>query len=234
MKFFRFAFLALLLVNLVFFAWAQGLFGEAETGREPQRLAAQLVPDKLRLIQPAAPVAAAPAFATPMALAPAAAPVAPAPPPPPAPPTLACRAANDLSAAQVQTLKAVAVRQPEWQLTVAARPSEPRYEVLIAALAGKEGVDAKLKELRGLGISNVPRAVADGPGKLALVFAEFSNEAAAKELLAGLVDKGVKSARVVNRTPSGLSRAELRGPEAGLGKLSELLPGLKFEACPAP
>lgn len=233
MKFFRFAFLALLLINLVFFAWAQGFFGETESGREPQRLAAQLVPDKLRLVPSPPPPAAAPAFVPPAAVAqPAAAAVAP--PPAPAAAALACRVANDLNPAQVQTLKAVVVRQPEWQLTVANRSGEARYEVLIAALAGKDGVDVKLKELRALGISNVPKAVADGPGKLALVFAEFSNEAAAKELLAGLADKGVKSARVVNRGPSALSRAELRGPEAGLGKLPELLPGLKFEACPAP
>lgn len=46
----KLAFLLLLLANLVLLAWQQGVFGPAEAGREPQRLALQIAPEKVRLL----------------------------------------------------------------------------------------------------------------------------------------------------------------------------------------
>ncbi|MDP1605477.1 MAG: hypothetical protein Q8L93_02345 [Rhodocyclaceae bacterium] len=46
----RLASLALLLVNLLLFAWGQGYLGEADAGREPERLRQQIEPDKLRIL----------------------------------------------------------------------------------------------------------------------------------------------------------------------------------------
>lgn len=54
-------FILLVLANLLFFAWGQHYFGDAETGREPQRLARQLSPEKLRIVAIAAPTATPPA-----------------------------------------------------------------------------------------------------------------------------------------------------------------------------
>ena len=51
----RSAFFLLVLANLVFFVWAQGYLGGQETGREPQRLAEQLHPEKLKLSPPPLP-----------------------------------------------------------------------------------------------------------------------------------------------------------------------------------
>lgn len=56
----RSLFILLVLANLLFFAWGQNYFGETETGREPQRLARQLSPEKLRIGNVAAPSAAPP------------------------------------------------------------------------------------------------------------------------------------------------------------------------------
>lgn len=49
----KLAFLLLLLVNLALFAWQRGFFGPVfETGREPQRIAHQVAPEKLRVLTP--------------------------------------------------------------------------------------------------------------------------------------------------------------------------------------
>ena len=55
----RGVFFALVFVNLVFFAWAQGYFGEADAGREPQRLADQLNPGKMTVTVREKPAVAA-------------------------------------------------------------------------------------------------------------------------------------------------------------------------------
>jgi hypothetical protein len=49
----RLAFLLLLLANLALFAWQQGTLGSpADGGREPQRLARQVAPERIRLLTP--------------------------------------------------------------------------------------------------------------------------------------------------------------------------------------
>ncbi|MBS3936389.1 MAG: hypothetical protein KGZ43_09465 [Sulfuritalea sp.] len=47
----RIAFLVLLLANLVLFVWGQGHLGTQGAGREPERMAQQLAPEKLRIVQ---------------------------------------------------------------------------------------------------------------------------------------------------------------------------------------
>lgn len=46
----RFAFLVLFLANLVLFAWGQSHWGARETGREPERLQRQVIPERLRIV----------------------------------------------------------------------------------------------------------------------------------------------------------------------------------------
>ena len=47
----RLFFFLLVFANLIFFAWAQGHFGQVDDNREPQRLASQLQADKLRIVR---------------------------------------------------------------------------------------------------------------------------------------------------------------------------------------
>ncbi len=47
----RIAFLVLLLANLVLLVWGQGRLGTQDAGREPERMAQQLAPEKLRIVQ---------------------------------------------------------------------------------------------------------------------------------------------------------------------------------------
>lgn len=58
----RIAFLVLLLVNVVLFAWGQGYLGMPDDGSEPSRLAQQIAPEKLRILPaPASPPLSPPA-----------------------------------------------------------------------------------------------------------------------------------------------------------------------------
>jgi len=54
----RLAFLVLLLANLFLFAWGRSAWRAEEPGREPERLAGQIAPEKLRLLPDVAAVAA--------------------------------------------------------------------------------------------------------------------------------------------------------------------------------
>lgn len=46
----RIAFLILLLLNVGLFFWGQGYLGAQDAGREPDRLARQVAPEKLRIL----------------------------------------------------------------------------------------------------------------------------------------------------------------------------------------
>jgi hypothetical protein len=47
----KLAFLVLILLNLALFAWQQGAFGRVgESGREPERVARQIQPERFRVL----------------------------------------------------------------------------------------------------------------------------------------------------------------------------------------
>lgn len=46
----RIVVLVLLLANVILFAWGQGYLGTQDAGREPQRIAQQVAPEKLRIL----------------------------------------------------------------------------------------------------------------------------------------------------------------------------------------
>jgi len=47
----RIAFLVLLLANVILFMWGQGYLGTQDVGREPGRMAQQVAPEKLHIVQ---------------------------------------------------------------------------------------------------------------------------------------------------------------------------------------
>jgi hypothetical protein len=53
----RAVFLILIVVNLALFSWGEWYRDVQEGGREPKRMAQQLIPEKLRIIPPATPQA---------------------------------------------------------------------------------------------------------------------------------------------------------------------------------
>lgn len=210
MKLLRAAFLLLVLVNLWFFAWGRGYFGDVEEAREPKRLTSQLSPEKLRVVSAVKPS------------------VAPQ----------ACRMLSGLSPEEALRLKTQAgEKAPGLELVVKPgqeSPAASTYWVLIPPLLNRQAAEKRLLELKRLGLSDATLMQEEGPGRFAISLGLFSSEQAAQERLKDLVKRGVKSAQVQARKRPMQWLA--RGPAELLAKsLPELLsafPAASIADCP--
>jgi len=207
LKLLRASILALVLVNLLFFAWGQGYFGDREEGREPQRLSNQLLPEKLRLVSAAVPSAA----------------------------PQACRMLSGLSPEDAQRLKTQAGEKAPG-LDLVAKPGQPTsYWVLIPPLPNRQAAEKKLLELKRLGLSDFSLMQEDDPDRLAISLGLFNSEQAAQDRLNILLKRGVRSAELRARKKPG--QWQVRGPaELLTTKLPELLlafPAASIADCPA-
>ena len=193
----RLSFFLLVFANLAFFAWVQGYFGATDANREPERLQQQLQPEKLRLV-------AAPGGAKAVAEA------------------TACRGIGGLSMVNAEALKATALAAGnDAQLVPVLEPKA--HLVLIAELANLVAAEKKAAELRRLGVTQQEIVATDGERR-EIVLGRFTADAAARDFLAELVKRGVKSARVEGRDqPPQKARVELRGPA---DRLLQQLPAL--------
>lgn len=213
----------LLLANLAFFAWTQGSLAglglAPDDEREPERLAAQIQPETLRLIKAERTDAkglAAPALT-------------------PAEPPGSCWQVTGLSLEQATNL-GVALRDlglddNQWGFTEAR--SAARWLVYMGRYDGEQ-MARKKGELRRLQVefreANPPLT---GPG---LVLGTFSSEAAVQQALKDLAKKGVRTARAVLERPEALTMT-LRLPalseaqRARLDGLGDALGGNPVDAC---
>lgn len=225
----RWAVIVLVLANAGYFAWTQGYLGGLGMApvdqREPLRLAQQLKPEALRLLNgpkgtpadtPGAPEPeASPAAAPTASPAPAldAAPTAPAAPTP-APPAAsaqqadgprACWQAGGFTEAQTELLRAelalLGLTANNWQLTESR--SSGRWIVYMGRYDNTEQVERKKAELRGLGVQ-FRELTASGlaPG---LALGTYSTEAAARQALQQTERDGVRTARVAQERAESVS-----------------------------
>jgi len=186
----RVFFLLLLLANLAFFAWAR-YFSPIDASADPQPLARQIDPDKLKIIVPSdvPPAAAAPATK------PAAA--APAPAATPAAASASCLEWGSFTLADLP--KAQKALEP---LALGERLGERRTEelagwwVFIAAQGNRPAALKKAAELKARGIEDYFVVTDEGPYRWAVSLGVFRNEEAAQARLAALREKGVRSAQV--------------------------------------
>lgn len=182
----RLFFFLLVFANLLFFAWAQGHFGATDDNREPQRLAEQLQADKLRIVRSM--------------------------PAPAKPPDLACRMIDGLDPTEAEAVK-VAMKAGGAGEAVILAPAQPKpHLVAIGGLANKSAVDKKIAELGRFGVTDQVTVELEGGGH-EIVLGAFATEAEARDFLQGLVNRGIKSARVDSRElPVPKVRIEVRGP----------------------
>ncbi len=203
----RLTFFLLVFANLIFFAWTQGYFDTSDPNREPDRLGQQLQPEKLRLIPSGSPspsVAAAPTAA-----------------PTPAE-DIACRIVVGLSMVHAEALKTVAIAGgAEAQLMPQMQPT--LHFVVISELPNAAAAEKKAAELKRFGVVEQETLALEG-GRMEIVLGRLPTEAAARESLAALNKRGIKSARVEARDqPPVRARVELRGTA---NKLLQRLPQL--------
>jgi hypothetical protein len=214
----RLTVLLLLLANAAYFTWSQGLLAPwgvtPAQQSEPQRLEHQIKPQALRVLtsEEARRLESAGASRT----------------------TLECLQAGLFEDGQVAGLKQVLERWPagSWVLEPAVEPA--RWIVYLGKYATAENVSRKKTELRQIGVSF--EALSEPSLEPGLSLGGFATEAAARQQMEALAQRGVRSAKVVQE------RAELRGQllklpafddnlQARLDELRPVLKGKTLQSC---
>lgn len=232
--------LLLLLANGAYFAWSHDLLRAAGMGpvqeSEPQRVAQQIKPQELQILKSAPhPLVAAPAPAAPAA-PPSDAPPGPASAPVVATAPLACLQAGPFDEHQSAVLRraaASALPPDAWRLESAVVPAH--WIVYMGKYPNANALDEKKAELQ---LHSVPFQVLTDPAlQPGLSLGGYDSRAAALQALSGLLQHGVRTARVVQ------DRAEVRGQlltlpavdeqlRARLDGLRIALAGKALQACP--
>ncbi|GAB1369681.1 hypothetical protein MASR1M60_28450 [Rhodocyclaceae bacterium] len=210
----RIAFWLLLLINLLLFIWMQGYIGPQDASREPERLARQITPEKLHILSEATPVKAAAEK-----------------------PASACKRIVGLSADEAKSLSDAVHVRGGWETQTLPQPASPLYWVAIADLPNSTLAEKKKAELRQFGVTESEIVPGTSPGSFAVSLGLFREAQRAQAFLQALLDKGVRSARVISReTPADKFAVELRAPTdqlaATLPGLSAALPGAVTQDCP--
>lgn len=252
----RWAIVLLVLANAGYFAWTQGYLdglGMAPVDqREPERLAQQVKPEVLRLLNgpkgasaPAVDIPASPPEPGPTAVpapSPVAAPIAAPTPTPAAVATAndkaprACWQASGFTEPQAELLRAelalLGLAASQWQLT--EQRSGARWIVYMGRYDNAAQMDRKKAELRGIGV-NFREITAPGlaPG---LALGTYSTEAAAQQALRDAEQGGVRTAKVAQERAESLSFT-LRLPavtevqRAAVGGLGKAMSGKTLRHC---
>ncbi|MDP2985601.1 SPOR domain-containing protein [Hydrogenophaga sp.] len=250
----------LVLGNAGYFAWSQGYLDtlglKPVEQREPQRMAQQVRPETLRLLNgprpETAPVVSAPVPEAPAAVvvepplpAPSVSePVAPAPAPPPSSTVAvaagsgprACWQAGGFSNDQAELLRAelALLGLPASGFSFTEVRSGGRWIVYMGRYDNQQQVDRKKDELRALGVSfreiNAPGLA---PG---LALGTYSSEAAAQQALQKAERDGIRTAKVAQERAESQS-VTVRLPaitdtqRAAIDGLGEAMAGKRLQRC---
>ncbi|MDR3298968.1 MAG: SPOR domain-containing protein [Candidatus Accumulibacter sp.] len=234
----------LVFANLLFFAWARGYLssGEPDALRAGDQLRADQIcvvsneqpPEKkeqrdkntaLPTVSPPPVKPSAPAVETP----------ASADEPPPR--ADVCIALSDVAPTEADFIERLfAEKLPAFRLSRVTAPGNVSHWVHISALKTRRDAEAKVAELRKLGVTEYFIMQEEGADSFAVSLGLFSTRAAAESALAALKGKGVRSAQLIERPRRpGLSQIEILGPEAQVGEmrqsLDRILPQAKPGAC---
>lgn len=233
----------LLVINGVLFAYQQGYLEVlSPSNREPSRLTQQLNADKLKLISTTA-VTVADDKADAKSDAKAAAVVAP--PEPEKNLARADKLSNGLACAEVGNFDTAEAKKFETKLaglslgdrlTRRSIPENTRYMVYIPPLANKEAADKKASELKRLGVDDFFVIQDNSSLQWGISLGIFKSEEAARNQLAALGQKGVRSARVGTHAPTATKVAfQLRGLDAtaknSVAKIKEDFPKQELREC---
>lgn len=190
----RFSVLLLFAVNLVLFAWGMGYLGERGSG-EPERLAQQLAPERLRIVSTEQPVA-------------------------PAPDTAAagqCREYAGLGPDQADRL-AEAARAAG--LRVSREPvADTGYRVFLIARSPEQAQQEVLR-LRRLNIAEAAVAGDAARAQPLISLGLFASEQAARDRLAELQRKGVADAQLGANAGAARETVRISGAAEALAALA--------------
>ncbi len=245
----------LLLINGGLFAYQQGYLDSlSPSNREPSRLTQQMNADKLKLIPKTAPAKSdadtntedkADARIEKKAEEKVEALVASAEPEKNL--ARADKLSNVLACTEVGNFDTAEAKKFETQLatlslgdrlTRRSIPENVRHMVYIPPLANKEAADKKAGELKRLGVEDFFIIQDNSPLQWGISLGIFKSEEAARNQLAALNQKGVRSARVGAHTPIATKVAfQLRGLDGAaknrVAKIKEGFPRQELRECSA-
>ena len=224
----------LVLFNLLFFAFREGVLGNAEHP-DAARLQQQLQPERIRVLGKgeAPPPSAAPAASASPAMATEQEAVATA--------ELACRQWLGLSTTEADGLsRLLTERFDGFRQARRAMSGAAGWWVYLPAAASREEAERKVEELAKMGLADYFLMPEDSQDRRAISLGLFSSQAGAKTRLAELQAKGLKTARLSPRNPAAgrqpLFVVEVQGPSEGVGALlaevAPHLPGHPVRVCP--
>jgi hypothetical protein len=231
MRILRALFLLLVLANLLLFAAGRGYFGRSGSG-EPERLAAQIQPEMIRILRDQAATQGTQAQPDQPAAAPGAA--------PPAGAGANCLRYEPVGREQAGKIAAKQRARDGGVALAEKRLEEPSsYWVSIPPQPSRQDLDARIAELKSAGVNDFFVIGGEqGANRGAVSLGLFKSERMAESLRERLRAKGVNGVRVSAREAAGAKLAvELRGPAPALTALAAdiaaELPDLKPGECPA-
>ena len=176
----RTLFFILVLANLVFFAWHSGYMGNGDAPKgEGERLAQQYQADKIRILTQEEAKKLAEAAKNRL---------------------LACVEWGTFPTAEAEkAAEALAELGIGIRLTARKVEETAGWWVFLPPQGNKPNADKKVDELKRLNVVDFFIVQDDGPNKFAISLGVFRTEEAAKNYLAGLVAKGVKTAQAGER-----------------------------------
>lgn len=214
----------LVLANLAFLAWSQGLLGSRESA-DAVRVAQQVAPEKLVVLaRDEAPAAATKSEKVEK--------------PAERKPVEKCLAWGGLPAADADRLEAfLAARYPELKRARRQVSLPASWWVYIPPQPNKAEADKKAAELKRIGVPEFFVVQDAGPNRFAISLGIFSSEEAAQDRLDLLRGKGVKTARTGKRESGRPDQfvIDATGLEAQVdaarSATGELLPDARTAAC---
>lgn len=223
----KLAFLLLVLANLLLFAWQQGAFGRlAEAGREPERVARQIEPERFRVLTEA-DVRELRERAT-QGSAPLDLEIA-----------QACVEFGDFPAADAARFEKLLATLSSG-VKIETRPVEAPgwYMVYLPPHKSWAEAERRAEELRKLGVKDLMVMSENAPLKFAISLGSFRDPEAAKSHLAALEKLGVKGVRMSDRSSTVvLKRFQLRELDAAasrqLATLRSEFPAQTLRPCTA-
>jgi len=218
--------LLLIAANALLYAFEAGALGPVvRDGHEPQRLAEQIDPDKIKLLS-----ADSPAALTPVALAPAVAPSGR---------TLACIEFGGFNADETHRAdQALAALDLGSRLSQRHADDQATYIVYLPPYKTKADADHAAAELKRIGVSDFFVIQDPGPFHLAISLGIFHSEEGAKGLATTLSQQGVKNARTGERSSTiAKTYYQIRPADpatmARLGELHGQFPNSDLHECAA-
>lgn len=223
----KLAFLLLVLVNVLLFAWQQGVFGRyGDGGREPERVARQIEPERVRVltekeVQTLRERAKQTSGALDLNVA------------------QACVEFGDFSAGEAaRAEKALATLTPAAKVSAAAVEAPGWYMVYLPPFKTLADAERRADELRKLGIKDMLVMNESSGMKFAISLGSFRDPNAAKAHLGVLEKTGIKGVRLADRPSTvTLTRFQIRDLDAAaaqqLAALRGEFPAQSVRSCPA-